>query len=201
MKKTIIAVFAFFAVISAAGAEGLAIDFNGGKSADFVSLKQTVQKASEGLAIVEPGIAERWGNKPYWQPETRCYDLHLVDKDGTSPTWWTELSSEYMEWYQEYNSWMATRTEMMRYEMSFTYRRLESGEVEFFKICYNFKSAKSTYQVVSSPFNYEIKTQYLPNNKKGFAVEFVSKGRKDRGVSSAPQVFEQQDKPAELPAR
>lgn len=201
MKKMIIAVFAFFAAISAAGAEGTKMDFDGGKAADFVSLKQTVQKASEGLAIVEPGVAERWGKKPYWEPEKQCFDLRLIDKDGTNPSWWGELFSNYFEFDQYENAFTWTRGLKMRYEMSFSYRELRSGEVEFFKVCHNFPLVKSTYEVVSSPFNYEIKTQYLPNNQNGFTVEFISKGRKSRGESSAPQVFEQPLKPAELPAR
>lgn len=201
MKKTLIAVFAFFAVISVAGAEGAKVNFDGGKAADFVSLKQTVQNASEGLAIAEPGVAERWGNKPYWEPEKRCYDLRLIDKDGTSPSWWIELSSDYFEFNSYDNAWDWTRKMTMRYEISFSYRELRNGETEFFKVCHNFPLAKSTYEVVSSPFNYEIKTQYLPNNQSGFTVEFLSKGRRTRGESSTPQVFEQLVKPAELPAR
>ena len=190
MKKTIIAVFAFFAVISAAGAEGLEIDFNGGKSADFVSLKQTVQKASEGLTIAEPGVAKRWGKKPYWEPEKGCFDLRLIDKDGTNPSWWGEISSNYFEFDQYENAFTWTRGLKMRYEMSFSYRELRNGEVEFFKVCHNFPLAKSTYEVVSSPYNYEIKTQYLPNNQNGFTVEFISKGRKTRRESAAPQILE-----------
>lgn len=196
MKKTLFALTVALICGTVANAAEAGFDFDGGKPVDFVSLRQTVQKASAGLEMQEPK-AVRWGNKPYYEPENSCYDLRLIDKDGTNPSWWCQVTSEHMYWYEEYNSWLSAGTEKFRYEMNFGYRQLKDGEAEFFRFCYNFDKKKSTYEIVNSPFNYEVKQRYLPNNQNGLSLEFIPKGRKERGENKATQTFEFPDKPAQ----
>ncbi|OGR77390.1 MAG: hypothetical protein A2X32_04265 [Elusimicrobia bacterium GWC2_64_44] len=183
MKKTTILTAVFAAVLasaSLAGAQAVNQDFDGKASRDFVSLKQLVTENAPEVKL--DGLkADRLPG--HYEPETACQTLHLIDRDGTAPTWRTTLSSDYMMQYWEtdhygnsHSYWASAASYNIQVQLKTGYRQLRDRETEYIKVCYDFYYKRESYSV-TSPFTYEVIKRALPGNVSGFSLELIPLGR------------------------
>lgn len=183
MKKTTILTAAFAAVLgsaSLAGAQTANLGFDGKTSQDFVSLKQLVTENAPEVKLDGIKAARQPG---HYIPETACETLHLIDRDGTAPTWRTTLASDYMQQYWETDHygnsqsyWASAAYYTIRVDLKTGYRQLRDRETEYIKVCYDFYYKRESYSV-TSPFTYDVIKRALPGNAAGFSLELIPLGR------------------------
>lgn len=176
----IAAVAVVLASASLAGAEDRGIGFDGRANTDFVSLKQLVGETAPEVKVDGVKSSRVPG---HYEPETDCQTLHLIDRDGTMPTWRTTLSSDYMQQYWEHDDygnshtyWDSAAHYNIQVELKTGYRQLRDREVEYIKVCYDFYYKRETYSV-TSPFTYDVIKRALPGNVSGFSLELIPLGR------------------------
>lgn len=195
MKKTTIVTAAFAAVLataSIAGAQAANQDFDGKTKTDFVSLKQLVTDAAPEVKL--DGIkADRLPG--HYEPETDCETLHLIDRDGTAPSWRMNLSSDYMMQYWEtdhygnsHSYWDSAASYNIRVDVNVGYRQLRDRETEYIKVCYDFYYKRESYSV-TSPFTYEVVKRALPGNAAGFSLELIPLGRTPQAPEASAMVL------------
>lgn len=175
-------------ILASLAAAGYAADFDGRTAGDLVSLKQSVMDGAGDIKVPAAKATARAQGRH--DPEVSCYNIRLIDKDGTSPSWWANLTSSYEEkyWQQDewgHNSayWEYVRTDHARAELNIGYRQLRDGESENFKLCYDFVNDKGTYSI-DSPFEYKVESRFLPNNQTGYALTLTPLGRKNEAPSA-----------------
>lgn len=175
-----------------AGAEGIQINFDGGRQAS-ASLSELLQTTAPEIpaAAAKPEIADRGGK---WNS---CQLVELDYRDGTSVRRNVDLSRNYPRQVCEnvtitnsqgqYVTVNQCHTEYEFYSASawltINSRELRQGEKERIEVCYDFQSSRGSFRLLGSPFDYTYTDKQNPPNAS-YSVELYPGARKPQAPAA-----------------